>query len=114
MARVCLDNTGLSVGTSDVGKRMSLHHTPAIIDVLHHATLDPMPTAEAPTIGFGVPTQCPNVPSEILIPRNAWADPVAYDRTAQKLAALFTENFETYAEGCTPEIVEAGPRLEPV
>ncbi len=113
-ARAWLINTGLSGGAYGVGKRMSLQHTRAIIDAIHHGTLAPMPTAQDPTFGFAVPTQCPNVPSEILIPRNTWADPAAYDRTARKLAALFTENFKTYAEACTPEIVEAGPRLEPV
>ena len=112
-AQAWLVNTGLSGGAYGVGQRMSLKHTRAIIDAIHDGTLAPMPTAEDPTFGFEVPTQCPNVPSEILIPRNAWADPAAYARTARKLAALFTENFETYAEGCTPEIVEAGPRVEP-
>ena len=111
--RAWLINTGLTGGAYGVGERMSLKHTRAIIDAIHDGTLAPMPTAKDPTFGLEVPTECPNVPSEILIPRNTWADPVAYDRTARKLAALFTENFETYAEGCTPDIIEAGPRMEP-
>ena len=64
--------------------------------------------------GVAVPTQCANVPAEILIPRNTWPDPAAYDKTARKLAELFSKNFEKYAAGCTPEIIEAGPRMEPV
>ena len=112
-ANAWLINTGLTGGAYGVGERMSLKHTRAIIDAIHDGSLATMPTVEDPTFGFDVPTQCPNVPSEILIPRNTWTDPAAYDKTARKLATLFTENFETYAEGSHPDIVEAGPRLEP-
>ncbi len=109
-----LINTGLSGGTYGVGQRISLKHTRAIIDAIHNGALATMPTVEDPLFGFQVPLQCPNVPSEILLPRKTWADPAAYDETARKLAALFIANFETYAEGCHPDIIEAGPRLEPV
>ena len=112
-ANAWLINTGLTGGAYGVGERMSLKHTRAIIDAIHDGSLATMPTVEDPTFGFDVPTECPNVPSEILIPRNTWTDPAAYDETARKLAALFTENFETYAEGSHPDIIEAGPRLEP-
>jgi phosphoenolpyruvate carboxykinase (ATP) len=54
-------------------------------------------------------TECPNVPSEILVPRNAWADKVACDATAKKLAGLFNRNFETYAPGASAEVKAAAP-----
>ena len=59
--------------------------------------------------GFDVVAECPNVPSEILIPRNTWADKAAYDVSAKKLAALFNKNFETYAAGATGEVKAAAP-----
>ena len=59
--------------------------------------------------GFDVITECPNIPSEILIPRNAWADTSAYDATAKKLAGLFKENFKTYEAGASTEVKAAGP-----
>ena len=112
-AHAWLINTGLTGGAYGVGQRMSLKHTRAIIDAIHDGSLAAAPTVTDPVFGVEVPTACPNVPSEILLPRNTWPNPEAYDETARKLADLFSENFEKYAAGCTPEIVEAGPRLEP-
>ena len=59
--------------------------------------------------GFDVVTECPNVPSEILVPRNAWADKSAYDATAKKLAGLFKENFKAYEAGASPDVKAASP-----
>jgi phosphoenolpyruvate carboxykinase (ATP) len=65
-----------------------------------------------PTFGFEVPTECPEVPSEILIPKNTWDDPEAYDQQAQKLAGLFADHFEKYEDMASPEIAAAGPTAE--
>ena len=35
------------------------------------------------------------MPSNVLAPRSAWADPSTYDDAGRKLARLFIENFET-------------------
>jgi phosphoenolpyruvate carboxykinase (ATP) len=50
------------------------------------------------------------VPSEILIPRNTWADKADYDAIAAKLAGLFKENFVKYADGASAEVKSAGPK----
>jgi phosphoenolpyruvate carboxykinase (ATP) len=55
-------------------------------------------------------TECPEVPSEILIPRNTWADKSAYDATAQKLVNLFKQNFSQYEAGAGQTLKEAAPR----
>jgi phosphoenolpyruvate carboxykinase (ATP) len=106
-----LINTGLTGGAYGVGQRMSLKYTRALIDAIHSGALRSAPMVEDPVFGFHVPTECPGVPSELLIPRNTWANPAAYDQTAQKLALLFTKNFEQFKAGCSPEIVAAGPKL---
>ncbi len=111
-ANAWLINTGLSGGGYGTGERMSLKHTRAIIDAIHDGSLTNAPTVEDPVFGVAIPTECPNVPAEILVPRNTWSDPAAYDEAAHKLAELFSNNFEKYAPGCTPEVVNAGPRLE--
>ena len=53
---------------------------------------------------------CTGVPSEILIPRNAWANKTTYEATAKKLAGLFNKNFETYAAGVSAEVKASAPK----
>ncbi len=84
-------------------------NTRAIIDAIHDGSLAKVKTEKAPVFGFDVVAECPNVPSEILIPLNAWADKAAYDATAKKLANLFNKNFETYAPGASAEVKAAAP-----
>jgi phosphoenolpyruvate carboxykinase (ATP) len=107
-ARCWLVNTGWSGGAFGVGKRMSLRHTRAMV----HAALDgrlaqaDFVTEEA--FGLSIPTTCPDVPAELLNPRNAWADKAAYDAQAKLLASKFVENFKKFD---APDAVrQAGPR----
>ena len=111
-ARAWLVNTGFTGGGYGVGHRMSLKHTRAIIDAINENALADVPTKEDPVFGIGIPTSCPNVPDELLIPRNTWADKDAFDQAARKLAGLFSDNFEQFKEGCGPEILEAAAQLE--
>jgi phosphoenolpyruvate carboxykinase (ATP) len=57
-----------------------------------------------------MPTECPDVPAEILNPRNTWNDKAAYDVKAKDLANQFIKNFEKYASGVTEEILAAAPK----
>ena len=57
------------------------------------------------------PTSCPNVPDEILNPKQTWSDPTAYDDTASKLASKFVENFESFKAETDPSILAAAPRV---
>jgi phosphoenolpyruvate carboxykinase (ATP) len=110
-ARVWLVNTGWGGGVHGTGKRISLKDTRAIIDAIHSGALAKARTQRDAIFGFDVITECPNVPSEILVPRNAWADKAAYDATAKKLAGLFKDNFKTYEAGASEEIRAAGPSM---
>jgi phosphoenolpyruvate carboxykinase (ATP) len=106
---VWLVNTGWSGGAYGTGKRMKLSLTRQIIDHIHDGGLAKAPTQKDPVFGFDVVTECPGVPSEVLIPRNTWADKAAYDATANKLATLFINNFKTYQDGVTAEVRAASP-----
>jgi len=108
-SRVWMVNTGWSGGPYGVGSRIRIPHTRAIIDAIHAGTLDSAPTITDPVFRVEVVTECPGVPSEILIPRNTWADPDAYDRKARELAGLFRSNFKQFEAGATAGIVAAGP-----
>jgi phosphoenolpyruvate carboxykinase (ATP) len=107
--RVWLVNTGWSGGAYGTGKRIKLANTRAIIDAIHNGNLTTAKTQRDPVFGFEVVAQCPNVPSEILIPSNTWSDTSAYEATAKKLAGLFNKNFANYVEGVSAEVKTAGP-----
>lgn len=59
-----------------------------------------------PYFGVQVPDGCPDVPDEILKPRNTWADKDAYDAQARHLTQLFEENFKQF-EGTVNDGVKA-------
>ena len=109
-ARVWLVNTGWAGGAYGTGKRISLKNTRAIIDAIHSGALAKAKTTRDLIFGFETVIECPGVPSEILSPRESWADKSAYDATARKLADLFNKNFETYAAGASTEVKAASPQ----
>jgi phosphoenolpyruvate carboxykinase (ATP) len=108
-ARVWLVNTGWSGGGYGTGKRIKLAHTRAIIDAIHAGALTNAKTERDPIFGFDVISECPGVPSDILIPRSTWADGKAYDAAAVRLANLFRDNFKAYERESSSEIRSAGP-----
>jgi phosphoenolpyruvate carboxykinase (ATP) len=106
-AQCWLVNTGWTGGVFGTGRRMSLPHTRAIVNAALDGRLARAEYVTESAFGLSIPTSCPDVPSEILNPRNAWADKAAYDRQAQILAGKFEENFRRFD---APEnIRKAGP-----
>ena len=106
---VWLINTGWSGGPYGVGKRIKLQYTRAMITAALDSKLDQVAYNTHPVFGYQVPVTCPNVPTEILQPRNTWTDKNDYDKTANKLANLFEENFKKYADGVSEEVLKAAP-----
>jgi hypothetical protein len=51
----------------------------------------------------------PDVPQELLTPRETWSDPAAYDAAAKRIAHMFHENFAAYADGVSRAVRNAGP-----
>ena len=74
--------------------------------------LDSEETEEDPIFGLHIPKSVEGVPSEVLVPRNTWADKKKYDETAQKLAKMFHENFKEFESGVKDEIKNAGPKFK--
>jgi len=110
-AQCWLVNTGWSGGPHGVGSRMKIRITRAIVDAIHAGTLKEAPVVEDPIFGLAIPESCPGVDSEVLIPRNTWADHGAYDETARKLANLFAENFKKYQDMASDAVRAAGPQV---
>jgi phosphoenolpyruvate carboxykinase (ATP) len=108
--KVWLVNTGWTGGAYGVGKRMSLKHTRAIITAAMNGELDNVEYVPHPVFGVLVPQSVPGVPSEVLNPRDTWADKEAYDKKASELAERFNKNFEKYASQASDEIKNAAPK----
>lgn len=110
-ANVWLLNTGWSGGAYGVGKRFSLPYTRAFVTAALNGSLNDVEFVKEPFFGLSIPTSCPGVPSNVLNPRDTWADKAAYDEAAKKLVASFGANFKKYEAKTSSEIVNAGPRV---
>jgi phosphoenolpyruvate carboxykinase (ATP) len=104
-----LVNTGWSGGPYGVGSRMKIAYTRAMVNAALNGKLDEVEYTTDSIFGVQVPTSCPDVPDEVLIPRNTWSDGAAYDQQAHKLADMFNNNFEQFAEQASEEVKAAGP-----
>ncbi len=103
-----LVNTGWTGGGYGVGHRMRIAHTRAMIRAALDGRLATVALRPDPVFGLAVPDGCPEVPTEVLNPRNTWTDPRAYDRTAHEVAGLFERNFTAFADQVAPAIRDAG------
>ena len=107
-AKAYLVNTGWN-GT---GKRISIKDTRGIIDAILNGDILKAPTKKIPYFDFEVPTELNGVATEILDPRDTYADASEWEKKAQDLASRFIANFKKY-EGneAGKALVEAGPKL---
>ncbi|NQW04756.1 MAG: phosphoenolpyruvate carboxykinase [Acidobacteria bacterium] len=108
-ARVWLVNTGWTGGPYGVGSRMKISQTRAMINAALSGVLDGVAYERDPVFNLDVPTSCPNVPTEVLHPKNTWKDPAAYDVQAKKLAQMFVDNFKKFESTSSPAVKAAGP-----
>jgi phosphoenolpyruvate carboxykinase (ATP) len=108
---VWLINTGWSGGSYGVGSRMKLRFTRSMITAAMNGQLDNVEFKTHQVFGLAMPTAVPDVPSELLLPRETWADKDAYDATANKLAAAFVKNFQKYADFANAEILAGAPKV---
>ena len=109
-SHVWLVNTGWSGGAYGVGSRMKLSHTRAMVRAALAGNLDEVATVADPIFGLHIPSEVPDVPAEILNPRDTWADGAAYDAAAMKLATMFKKNFVRFEAQVGDEVKVAGPK----
>ena len=91
-----LVNTGWTGGKYGVGTRMKIAHTRSMLCAALDGKLDTVQYAPDPNFGLLVPATCPDVPENVLNPKNTWADKSAYDTTAQSVARMFEKNFKEF------------------
>ncbi len=107
---IWLVNTGWSGGPYGIGSRMSLRHTRALITAALEGALDSVEYESHEIFGLEMPKSCPEVPAEILNPRNTWENKEDYDAKASHLASEFIKNFEKYADFANEEILSGAPK----
>ena len=108
---VWLVNTGWSGGPYGVGKRINLAFTRAIVRAALGGALHDVDYDTLPVFGLQFPKSCPDVPKEILNPKDTWIDKDAYDAKAKQLAGAFIENFKHYSTNASEEILAAVPKI---
>ena len=106
-----LVNTGWVGGPYGVGKRISIRYTRALLNAALNGKLDKVKYKRDPIFGFEVPTECPDVPAEVLNPSASWGDAGEYDKKYKQLAQRFIENFGKFADKTPKEVAEAGPKI---
>ena len=107
---VWLINTGWSGGPYGVGERISLNYTRSMISAILNGDLENVKYNTHSVFGLKMPDSCPNVPADILNPKNTWKDKNKYDVKANKLANAFNKNFEQFSDNANEEILSAAPK----
>ncbi len=107
-------NTGWTGGKYEIGSRMPIKATRALLNAALDGDLDDVEYRVDPNFGFDVPVDVPvlaqaGIDQSILDPRNTWADKSEYDRTAQKLVQLFIDNFAEFAAHVDEGVRQAAP-----
>lgn len=110
--KVYLVNTGWTGGPYGVGSRMKLKYTRAMVTAALNGSFDNVEYKHDDVFNLDIPQSCPDVPSEIMNPRDTWANKDAYDAQAKKLAKMFQENFEKKYPNMPENIKAAGPKAE--
>jgi len=106
---VWLINTGWTGGPYGVGSRMKLKYTRAMIAAALEGKLKDVEFEKHPIFNLMMPKSCPNVPSEILNPKETWKNKKAYDIQAKELANSFKENFTKFEAYANEEILSGAP-----
>ena len=111
-SKAYLINTGWIGGKYGVGKRIPLKDNRMILDAIFDGSLERVEFETMPIFNLQIPKSVNGVESQILNPRNAWANKEEYDALAKNLAQMFVDNFKKFTD--TPkgkELVAGGPQF---
>ncbi len=95
-----------------MGKRMSIKNTRACINAILDGSINESEFDTTFTFGLKFPKTLNGVDTEVLNPSTAWKDREEYDKTRDRLAQMFIENFKRYNhESSEFDFSAAGPQL---
>ena len=103
-------NTGWIAGGATQSSRIKIQWTRTLLNSAISGQLDDAEYTVDPLFGFLIPQSSPDIPTEILNPRNTWNNTEDYDHQAQELANMFNENFKKFIKDTAEPICSAGPR----
>lgn len=107
---VWLVNTGWTGGPYGVGSRIKLKYTRAMISAALSGVLNNVGYRTHSIFGAEMPLTCPDVPNEILSPRETWKNDKAFYEKANELARRFQANFDKFREFANEEILDGEPK----
>ncbi|WP_115866680.1 phosphoenolpyruvate carboxykinase (ATP) [Marinoscillum furvescens] len=107
---VWLVNTGWTGGPYGVGSRIKLKYTRAMISAALSGVLNNVGYRTHSIFGAEMPLTCPEVPNEILSPRETWKNDKAFYEKANELARRFQTNFDKFREFANEEILQGEPK----
>ncbi len=103
----------VNTGWNGSGKRISIKDTRGIIDAILDGSIDKAENKNIPYFGLKVPTALPGVDTNILDPRDTYADAKDWDEKAIDLAERFIKNFDKFtANEAGKALITAGPILK--
>ncbi|SHG00475.1 phosphoenolpyruvate carboxykinase (ATP) [Mariniphaga anaerophila] len=102
----------VNTGWNGTGKRISIKDTRGIINAILDGSIEGAPTKNLPIFNLEVPTELKGVATDILDPRDTYANVADWDEKAKDLAARFIKNFVKYTDNEEGKaLVAAGPQL---
>ncbi len=102
----------VNTGWNGTGKRISIKDTRGIINAILDGSIEGAPTKNLPIFNLEIPTELKGVATEILDPRDTYADAAEWDTKAKDLGERFIKNFVKYTDNEEGKsLVAAGPQL---
>ncbi|QGY46205.1 phosphoenolpyruvate carboxykinase (ATP) [Maribellus comscasis] len=103
----------VNTGWNGTGKRISIKDTRGIITAILDGSIEVAPTKNLPVFNLEIPTELKGVATEVLDPRDTYANAADWDEKAADLAGRFIKNFEKYTDNEEGKaLVAAGPQLD--
>ncbi len=102
-----LVNTGWTGGPHGIGTRMPIKDTRAILTAILENTVSDSRFRIDENFDFEVPLKIKGINPKVLTPRETWPIASDYDRQAQKLLKMFSENFKCFRVSVDKDILAA-------